>query len=316
MKLKRIIILSVIVVFIALVAVGSYHIKLSNTSNIEFHINDNLPDGNNTKVKVILLGGQSNASGCSRDDYLQKNVSSEKYSEYENGYDNVYINYYVSGNNLSNGFVKCSTLQGELGGFFGPELGLAEKLNELYPNETFFIIKCAWGGTELYTQWISPSSAGKTGKMYKGFVEFVEQSLKYLKNKNYDIAVEGMCWMQGESDSFSVETATEYELHLKNFIKDIRKQFSKYASNDGIVFVDAYIANSPSYWVYYDLVNASKKAVSDSSDINVLIDTIAEGLTTNKEPEDSPDIPHYDSMSELKLGYLFAVQLSAYFDAE
>ena len=314
MNSKKIILVLSITIALVLIIASIYNLFIKNPSDIDFVINDVLPDGHNSKARVILLGGQSNASGCSRDDYLQKNVSAEKYAEYKNGYDNVYINYYVSGNNQSNGFVKCSTLQGEAGGYFGPELGIAERLNELYPNEKFFIIKCAWGGTELYTQWISPSSPGKTGPMYKNFVNFVKANLKYLESKNYEVVIEGMCWMQGESDSFSEETATDYEIHLKNFIKDIRKKFSKYASNDGIAFIDAFIANNPAYWVYYELVNESKKAVADSSPINVVIDTISEGLTTNMEPIDSPDIPHYDSMSEIKLGYLFVDKLVMFFD--
>ena len=312
---KSIVLLAISIILLIFLTISICILYDNNSSNIDFVIKDNLPNGQNAKVKVILLGGQSNASGCSRDDYLQKNISAEKYSEYKEGYDNIYINYYVSGNNQSNGFVKCSTLQGEVGGFFGPELGIAEKLNEIYPNEKFFIIKCAWGATELYTQWISPTSPGKTGPMYKDFVKFVNANLKYLESKNYDVVIEGMCWMQGESDSFSEKTATEYEIHLKNFIKDIRKKFSKYASADGIAFIDAYIANNPAYWVYYELVNESKRAVADSSSINVVIDTIAEGLKTNKEPEDSPDIPHYDSLSELKLGNLFAKELMAFFDS-
>ena len=59
------------------------------------------------------------------------------------------------------------------------------------------------GATELYTQCISPTSPGKTGPMYKDFVKFVNENLKYLESKNYDVVIEGMCWMQGESDSFS-----------------------------------------------------------------------------------------------------------------
>ena len=79
---------------------------LCKSNNISFEVKDNLTDGNNRKARVILLGGQSNASGCSRDEYLKKNVSREKYSEYENGYDNVYINY-ITSQNESKGFVKC-----------------------------------------------------------------------------------------------------------------------------------------------------------------------------------------------------------------
>jgi hypothetical protein len=270
-----------------------------------------LPDGNGKSARIILLGGQSNASGCSLDEYLQKNVTEEKYAEYQNGYDNVYINY-LSGLNRSNEFVKCATLQGEIQGSFGPELGLAEKLNELYPNETFFIIKCAWGGSNLYEQWLSPTSAGKTGRFYKEFVAFAEASVKYLISKNYDVKIEGMCWMQGESDSFMIESSTEYGKHLENFIKDIRKEFSEYAADDGIAFIDAYIAANPMFWVYYESVNLGKTNVAKLSTMNELVDTISAGLDCSKEPEGAPDIPHYDALSEIKLGHLFAEKLSEF----
>lgn len=301
------------VVFVALTAFFGVRKYLDN--RISFTVNDTLPDGQGKKATVILLGGQSNASGCSSDEYLQKKVSAEQYATYEDGYNNVYINYYASGANESKGFVKCSTRQGEAGGFFGPELGLAEKLNEMYPDELFFIIKCAWGGTELYTQWISPSSSGKTGPMYKQFVKYVETSMKYLISKNYDVRIEGMCWMQGESDSFFVETATDYKEHLSNLIQDIRKKFSHYAADDGIAFIDAYIADNPVYWVYCDIVNQKKQEVADSSPMNVVIDTVAHGLTCSEEPEETPDLAHYDSLSELKLGYLFAEQLTKFFNS-
>lgn len=278
-----------------------------------FTVSDTLPDGEGRTATVILLGGQSNASGCSRDEYLKKNVAPEKYAEYENGYDNVYINY-LSGANRSGGFVKCATLQGELEGAFGPELGIADKLHEVYPDETFFIIKCAWGGTNLFEQWLSPSSRGRTGELYKQFVGYVRSSIEYLKSKNYNVKIEGMCWMQGESDSFSPEDAKDYEKHLSNFIKDIRKEFKEHASEDGIAFIDAYIADNPVFWVYCKDVNASKKAVADASPINALVDTVALGLSCSEEPKGAPDMAHYDSLSEIKLGHAFAEELIGFLD--
>lgn len=280
------------------------------TDPITFEINDTLPDADGEVARVIILAGQSNASGCSRDEYLQKNVSAEKYAEYENGYDNIYINYFSSGKNLSNGFVKTSTCQGEEGGFFGPEIGMAEKLSELYPDEKFYIVKYAWGGTDLYDQWLSPTSVGKTGKRYKEFEQFVKTSLKYLDSKGYDVKIEGMCWMQGESDSFFVETATDYQQNLENLIKDVRRKFRRYGADDGIAFIDATIAYSPSYWVYGELVNESKRAVAESATMHKLIDT--SDLICSEEPIEKPDIPHYDSMSELELGYRFIEALSSF----
>ena len=314
-KTKKILVLLIIVVAAILIGLGVYWgISAYRDSQIQFTVHDTLQDGQGKKATVILLGGQSNASGCSLDEYLKKNVTAEKYAEYDAGYDNVYINYFVTGNNESKAFVKCGTRQGEQATCFGPELGLAEKLHEMYPDEMFFIVKYAWGGTDLHTKWLSPSSVGKTGELYKHFVKFVETSLAYLVSKNYDIEIAGMCWMQGESDSFSVEHATDYEKRLRNFVKDIRKKFADYAADDGIAFIDATIAQNPVFWVYYDLVNQSKQEVAEESLLNVLIDTNANGLICTQEPIEQPDIPHYDSMSQIKLGNLFAEEIAKFLD--
>lgn len=309
---KRLIVISVILI-IVIISSSLLGLYIYDKNKIKISVEDTLPDGDGKKATVILLGGQSNASGCSVDECLKVNVSNEKYNEYQRGYNNVFINYLTTMNS-SGGFIKCATNQGEAKGYFGPELGLAEKLNELYPNRTFYIIKCAWGGTNLFEQWLSPSSKGKTGDKYKYFTAFVDSNIKYLKSKNYDVKIEGMCWMQGESDSFSVESSKNYGEHLSNFISDIRNRYSKYASNNGIAFIDAYIADNPMFWVYCDNVNACKKEVSKQSTMNSLIDTIGNGLVCDKEPFDNPDIPHYDSLSQIKLGHLFAQEIINYLD--
>lgn len=277
--------------------------------HIRYAVKDTLPDGNGRAARVILLGGQSNAAGCSSVAYLKKNVTQEQYAAYEQGYDNVYI-HYMTGQNTSDGFIPCAVGQGRLDEFFGPELGLAEALHEQYPDELFFIIKCAWGGTNLYEQWLSPSSEGKTGREYRSFVAFVQSSMDYLLSKGYDAKIEGMCWMQGESDSFMVETADAYGKHLENLIGDIRYTFAPYAAEDGIAFVDAYIAQNPAYWVYYEGVNRGKAEVAQLSPLNCVVDTSA--LTCDTEPEGMPDMAHYDSLSEIQLGHLFAQQLALY----
>ena len=61
------------------------------------------------------------------------------------------------------------------------------------------------------------------------------------------------------------------------------------------------------------MVNNSKQIVSDLSEMNVLIDTNACGLVCDQEPEEAPDMPHYDSLSQIKLGNLFAEQVAQFF---
>ena len=315
-KRKIIIIAVAVALLLCAVGVGIYFLVRGNdnssdvplVTDFNFTVNDTLPDGEGRKATVILLGGQSNASGCSRDDYLMKNVSEEKYAEYALGYDNVYINYFATATNESEAFVKCGAGQGEAGGFFGPELGMAEKLSEAYPDRTVFIIKYAWGGSNLYNHWRSPSS-GDVGELYTAFVSYVHASIDYLLSKHYDVEIEGMCWMQGESDSVNISVAKEYKQNLTNLIKDIRAEFAPYASFDGIAFVDAYIADTPEYWVHYKKINEIKSEIADSSDINSVIDTVSHGLTCKNEPEGAVDIAHYDSLSQIKLGHLFAEEL-------
>lgn len=309
---KKILIVFIILAVVALIAVAAFAIVEHCKKIGETGIQDTLPYGFGKEATVILLAGQSNAAGWSRDEYLKQNVSAEQYAEYEEGYDNVYINHFSSGTNNSNAFVKCEARQGEWGGFFGPELGLAEKLNELYPDKTFFIIKYAWGGTNLYEQWLSPS-AGKEGPLYSSFVQYVNTSIQYLKAKNYNVKIEGICWMQGESDSLEEANAIAYENNLSCFINDLRAEFDEYASDDGIAFIDAYIADS-FFWKYYIILNQSKQAVADSSPNNIVIDTISHGLSVAEEPYDQPDIAHYDSLSEIKLGHLFAEEVVKFLD--
>ena len=314
MKKFQKIALVLLLVCLAITSIGIFTIIKDNQYAREFTLNDSLPDGEGKRATVILLGGQSNAAGRSIDDYLQKNVSEAKYAEYENGYSNVYINYFSSGDNSSNEFVKCSVRQGDAGGFFGPELGLAEKLNEEYPDETFFIIKYAWSGTSIYDQWLSPSSIGRTCPLYKEFVRFVEMSMNYLISKNYEVKIAGMCWMQGESDASTPIDAILYEHRLINFIEDLRNEFADYSPEGGFAFVDAYIADAPELWTFCDLVNRSKQAVADSHSLNVVIDTVKEGLKCDAEPIEEPDRMHYDALSELKLGHLFAQSLESFLD--
>ena len=91
---KKLITVSVAVLVALAVGLGAFFaIRAYQKSRITFSVADTLPDGGGKKATVILLGGQSNASGCSIVEYLEKNVSPDQYAEYEAGYDNVYINY-------------------------------------------------------------------------------------------------------------------------------------------------------------------------------------------------------------------------------
>lgn len=271
--------------------------------NTDFNEPTNLSDGSGEGVKVILLLGQSNATGCGLNSYLERNVGEEKYGIYEEGFSNVLTNYSVDNQlNSSNGeFVETAVGFGHTSEYFGPELGVAERLSQEYPDETVIILKYTYSGSCLKTQWLDGK---KRGEIYKACIEFTETYMDALLESNYDAKIGAICWMQGESDA-SGRVADEYYENQKRFVSFLREDLDRYADDGKIYFIDAGI-QAGDIFPRYEVVNEAKARLANESELNLYFSTIDEGLTTNLEPEESPDLPHYDSMSVLKLGHLFA----------
>ena len=297
---------AIILGFIASFRIAHF-VPSSVISNFTF--NNSLPDGANKKATVILLNGQSNASGVGSVSYLEEKSDTLDYAKYESGYDNVLINYFLeNGGHSSNGnFVPTSLGQGFAPGYIGPELGLADHLNATYPDDLFIILKYAWGGSNLHTQWRAPSSFAKAGELYAAFINFTSGAMNYLISKHYDAQIKAMCWMQGESDAFSPYSQA-YKNNLTDFVDAVRSDLDDYT--DELYFVDAGISDS-SLWTDYQIINQAKSEVASLSTTNRYIDTIVSGLEYDKEPNSNPDIAHYDCLSTIKLGQLFANEIIA-----
>ncbi len=277
------------------------------------------------RARVIVLSGQSNAVGVGYIKYLEKNFTPAKIKEYLDGYENIKINYY-SHNKKSDGFTAITTNCTELrNDTLGPEVGIAEHLNSVFPGDEYFIVKFAMGGACLTRDFLSPSSGGyynvenfkneypnfmdtfftgkptKAGWCFNGLVSILKDSIAYLEEKGYCPEIIGFCWMQGESDAGSLENVNNYKVYFDNFINDFKNEFSQYIEK--CVFVDAGISE---VWDYHREMNAFKENYAKEHNRFIYVNTIESGLTTKHEPIESPDIWHYDCESVIKLGKLFA----------
>lgn len=276
------------------------------------------------KAKIIVLSGQSNAVGVGHVKCLSRSFSQQKTSEYLKGYENIKINY-CSHDKKSNGFTVtkngCTELTKDT---IGPEVGIADYLNENFPGEEFFIVKFAVGGTTLKRDFLSPSSGGyfaprefkneykwfidaffsekpiKAGWCYNGLVSLVGDSIEYLNNNGYAPEIIGFCWMQGESDACELNDAVNYKVLFENFINDFKREFSQYLQN--CIFVDAGILDS---WPFHKELNDFKRDYAKTHKNFVYFGTIENGLTTHHEPPENPDLYHHDCASVIKLGKLF-----------
>lgn len=262
-----------------------------------------LEEGEGTPVKVILLLGQSNATGCSLTSYLREGVGEEAYAVYEEGYPSVRINFAIDDQKYSSGgeFVPVDLTCAAGEGCFGPELGMAEVLAAAYPNETVILLKYTMSGYSLHHHWLCE---GERGSIYQACLAFVNTYMQVLEDKNYDAHIGAICWMQGESDTTDFKGERYYDNQTR-FVSYLRADLADYAEEGGIYFIDAGISNSPYCEPAYPAINAAKEKFAKDSPLNLYFSTIEAGLTIHKEPEGDPDWGHYDAMSELTLGHLF-----------
>ncbi len=264
---------------------------------------DSLPDGQGQRVKVVLLLGQSNATGCSINEYLKKGLDEQQYERYAAGFESVLINYCLDDHNATSegAFVKVDLSCGATDGFFGPEVGMAEVLSDAYPDETVMIIKYTMSGYSLHYHWLRQ---GQRGSIYDAFLSFAKLHMDYLLSKNYDAKIGAICWMQGESDTTDFKASHYYD-NQTAFVSYLREDLEPYAEEGGIYFIDAGISNSPYCEPAYPAINEAKVRFSADSPQNLYFSTIDAGFTVHLEPVGDPDWGHYDALSELRLGQMF-----------
>jgi Carbohydrate esterase, sialic acid-specific acetylesterase/Bacterial Ig-like domain (group 3) len=97
---------------------------------------------------------------------------------------------------------------------YGPELTVAWALHTNRPNETFYIVKYAPGGTSLVQDWNPSNVNGR----YNAMKQWVETAMQERPGSQ----IAGFFWLQGESDASSGVT---YYANLTNLIANVRQDF-------------------------------------------------------------------------------------------
>jgi hypothetical protein len=253
------------------------------------------------KDHVILLLGQSNASGHSNSSLLRDAMGHTKeYRGYEVGYKNVLINYNCTDRNVSGGFVPVKLGQGFLTDRFGPEVGLAAALHEAYPDETFYIIKQTrcWDHNMkqvgLYNEW------SESGVLYAQIWRDIKEILSGMKADGLDPEIFAVCWLQGEEDGYDFGNARAYGQRERAFIELLRARFADVTAPGGFAFIDAAISES-SYWTYSTVVNEQKERNAKHAANHLYLD---EGASMYCMGE-TDDYWHFDSTEMIRMGKLF-----------
>ncbi len=217
-------------------------------------------------IKVFILAGQSNMVGYGHTEEGQNNevggvgtlrylaVHDDDYPEYE--YRSLLVDpsqpgtskWKTRGNvklwwrNGANAQYGGTIFKGDLGPltsngrWFGPEFGFGQVIGDHFTDDDVLLIKPAWGGHNLVSQFRSPMAVAKRGgEIGPSYVEMFDNAREVLfklgeefpewKGRGYRIA--GFAWHQGTSDKSPDKVAGEYQHNLPDFIASIRAEFGK-----------------------------------------------------------------------------------------
>jgi len=199
----------------------------------------------NGKLKIFILSGQSNMVGFGQlagspgtmETYVKSNPKAYGKLVDKKGKpvvrDDVWIVNLSYKGKEKQGWL--TTGYGVSDGHVGPEYAFGFTVGDYY-DDPVLLIKSAWGGRSLHTDFLSPSSKkypepkadGDTGFQYAEVLRHVKEITGNLKKyypqyngKGYEIV--GMGWHQGWNDRISQPAVDVYEKNMENLIKDIRK---------------------------------------------------------------------------------------------
>lgn len=230
-------------------------------------------------ARVWLIGGQSNAHGISFAHDIEAPAPDERVKIYRP---------------QSDDFAPVTVGYGYDEMRFGPEVGMAQKLIEVMPDEEHFILKYAWGDTDIYADWRSPSMGGTVGGHYTNFITTIKSGLSTLETLGYAVEICGMAWMQGEKDAIRKIKADSYAENLVALFSDFRSEISaELPICIGKINEDSYLM--PEHMT----VIRAQQAVANAMEKVYFLDTSS--LTVM-----GSDPWHYDGKSMLKLGNKFA----------
>jgi Carbohydrate esterase, sialic acid-specific acetylesterase len=247
--------------------------------------------------QVYLIGGQSNGNGRADAAQLKPPLSQEQPDVrlyYRNLQDSNSVLPEDQWINLApgsgHGGERLFPME------FGPEVSFGRTMADAKPTEKIAIIKCTYGGSNLFRQW----AAG--GKRYKEFVSTVQDGLAALTAQGHTYVLRGMLWQQGEADT-AEPAASNYQTNLTNLIARVRADL-----NGGVAF--PFVIGSLSNSQYRNITNVGsgpykvRTAQQNVADTDPTVDiAVTDGFGI------LPDGIHFNHEGQVALGKALAARM-------
>lgn len=177
---------------------------------------------------------------------------------------------------------------------FGPEVSFGHEMHAAFPNDTIYLVKWSYGGSNLYQDW----NPAKNGWCYNSFQNSALAALESLTDADLAPSIVGMLWMQGEADADDNTMAAAYEPNLTGLIAVARADFQ----TPEMPFVVGRITTFAGAPADNALVRAAQAAVPATAGHAAWIDTD----NMERWPAGSGQEVHYNTQGQIDLGIAFA----------
>ncbi|MEM6452040.1 MAG: sialate O-acetylesterase [Cyanobacteria bacterium P01_D01_bin.105] len=179
--------------------------------------------------------------------------------------------------------------------YLGPEYSFGQRIIERR-RESLYIIKVGLGATTLAEDW---HPAG-VNNWYDRLNETVAITLAELSAQGLAYEIQGLVWMQGESDVWNADFAAAYEENLTLLIADLRRRYGdELEVAIGLIRGDL-PADNPSP---LPVVRTAQRAVAARDTRTFLVDTDTFGAGSVVLQADAV---HYNATGQVRLGVAFA----------
>jgi hypothetical protein len=180
-------------------------------------------------------------------------------------------------------------------GGFGPEMGLTRALRREQPGRPLAVIKVAFSGTGLATDW-HPDDPGDVGACYRALVANTRIACQALKTLGKTIRPRALVWVQGESDANPID-APKYQDRLGHLLRSLKRDL-EWPELPAFLSLNARFGDGSNPHVAH--VIAAQKALDADDPWTIHVDT-AEVDTVNAA--------HWSSAGTLDAGRRFAKAL-------
>jgi len=184
----------------------------------------NRPTQTRKNYSIIVVAGQSNAVGS--ESYVQQSPAfrdnHRAYSAYP-----MSFKIYSSSDKSSPVNIRTAQTDGAKKQIFGPEIGLARTMYEKGKRDVV-IVKVAEGGTPLHKRDGHDWNIASSNENYDDMIKQVKIASKWVSDRGATYQIDGLIWMQGETDTVYADGANRYYTNIDNlwqsFKKDLKTQ--------------------------------------------------------------------------------------------